>query len=899
MTRVSHLLLGVVLAMSCRDKSSSTPPKPTTSQTSVQAKTSKAGGVVAGNEAFDGWTAEPTAEGTVTVRNEHMTLVRMRPVAFGPGFAWANPHVTDAGGSDNVRNFELAVQGLALRGTATVKAVDDRTVEVTWNLDVAKPMQDISGVGLDFQLALDAPAWPGGKPELRDDGKGFSIPVEGGQSVEVVLQGESARLFFERNDPSRPRAWFLEGDVEAGSQQVTMTVRLPKGGKVLPPVMDRYGAEDPSTWPSATVTWNDWPVDVSFLSKGDRPAGKHGRVQAKGDALVFEDGTPARFWGTNVAAQSLFVGAPKDVCVQAERLSALGFNLVRLHHHDSHWVGNNVFVRGSNDTKTLDPKAIERLDWWIHCLREQGIYVWIDLHVGRRFRPGDAIDGGSELAAAQQGEAKGFNYVNPTVEAAMQRFAEQYLRHENPHTKKTWATDPAVLGVLVTNENDLGDHFGGLLMPDKDHKWHRKRFESLAKEIVGKLGLPEREALQAWRPGAGKILLAEIQHRFDARAIEHLRSLGVKAPIATTSYWGRNNWWALAPLVGGDLIDVHSYGEPGALRTNPRADSNWIHFIAGAQVAGMPLTVTEWNVPAPARDRFSAPLYVASIGALQGWDALMLYAYNQHPVEQPRRTNKWSAWIDPALIALSPAAAVMYRRGDVAGARKTFVLKPSKDDVFGARRNAESSAAIRTLAEQSRLLVQLPEVEGLPWLQHPDPPEDAEVVTDLDRDFLSPKARSVTSDTGEITRDFALGIQIIDTPRSQATTGWLGGRRIETSDVVFELDTPQAAVALTSLDDEPIATSKSILVTVVARSIDHQGRWAAEPVAGSLAVRTNLPALELTPLASNSRAPSAALSRGGVSGAKEDDLLRFELPTELATHWFLLRPPTAGSETRK
>ena len=42
-----------------------------------------------------------------------------------------------------------------------------------------------------------------------------------------------------------------------------------------------------------------------------------------------------------------------------------------------------------------------------------------------------------------------------------------------------------------------------------------------------------------------------------------------------------------------------------------------------AQVADKPMAVTEWNVPYPAKDRFMAPLYAASIAALQGWDAML------------------------------------------------------------------------------------------------------------------------------------------------------------------------------------------------------------------------------------------------------------------------------------
>jgi hypothetical protein len=70
---------------------------------------------------------------------------------------------------------------------------------------------------------------------------------------------------------------------------------------------------------------------------------------------------------------------------QARRLSELGFNLVRIYHHDSPWVVPNIFgERTAMDTKSLSQAMLERLDWWITCLKQEGIYVWLDLHVGRQ-----------------------------------------------------------------------------------------------------------------------------------------------------------------------------------------------------------------------------------------------------------------------------------------------------------------------------------------------------------------------------------------------------------------------------------------------------------------------------------------------------------------------------------
>src|SRR5450755_1827766 len=89
---------------------------------------------------------------------------------------------------------------------------------------------------------------------------------------------------------------------------------------------ERYGAEVSADWAPDTLPWDRWPIDVGFLNDGDRPAGRHGRVAARGDRLVFEDGTVARFWGTNVVAHALFHGERAQIARQAKRLAALGYN---------------------------------------------------------------------------------------------------------------------------------------------------------------------------------------------------------------------------------------------------------------------------------------------------------------------------------------------------------------------------------------------------------------------------------------------------------------------------------------------------------------------------------------------------------------------------------------------
>ena len=48
------------------------------------------------------------------------------------------------------------------------------------------------------------------------------------------------------------------------------------------------------------------PVDISFVFEDEKPAGKHGFLKVDGRSFKFEDGTVAKFWGTNFNGAGCF-----------------------------------------------------------------------------------------------------------------------------------------------------------------------------------------------------------------------------------------------------------------------------------------------------------------------------------------------------------------------------------------------------------------------------------------------------------------------------------------------------------------------------------------------------------------------------------------------------------------
>ena len=379
--------------------------------------------------------------------------------------------------------------------------------------------------------------------------------------------------------------------------------------------------------------------------------------------------------------------------------------------------------------------------------------------------------------------------------------------------------DPAIAAVLITNENDVTNHFGNALLPDKNVPNHNALYMAHATAFAEKNGLPKDKTWHSWEQGPSKLFLNDLEHKFNVKMIEQLRALGVKVPIVTTDTWGRNPLSSLPSLTDGDIIDVHSYGGAGVLETNPLYSANLTDWIAAAQIVGHPLSITEWNAaPFPILDRHVLPLYLAGAADLQGWDALMQFAYSQQSLDSRGGAGNWDAFNDPGLIATLPAAALLYRRQDALMSRTIYVFAPTSDQLFGQFISPQNAVALRTAVEKGKLMIALPQVPELPWLKPSQIPANAKVITDPQQALIAIDADEAVSDTGELTRNWQEGIYKIDTPRTQAAMGWIGGKKISLADVDFEIATRNATVAVQSLNSNPIRTSRSLMISVGARS---------------------------------------------------------------------------------
>lgn len=757
--------------------------------------------------------------------------------SFGTRFKVDGPYKYTLEGQNKDLDFDLATQ---------IQKENEQTLTWDFDLEAHSVKSGVMGGGIVFNFDPALFAGEMGKPDLLPGNRGWSWGNAQGRRIEMRFEPALASVYFEPGNPFEVRAFFYKNTIKPGRQHVKATLSI-SGDVVLgPTTTERFGLADPKTWPDDKVDIKTSPVDLSFLNADEKPAGKRGFVKASGEQLLFADNTPARFWGTNITSYALFRTSDEGIKQQAKRLSALGFNLVRLHHHDSPWVSPNIFGDRdlTHDTQQLSAESLKKIDWWIKCLKDEGIYVWLDMHVERALMARDNIFGFDELPKDQQNNAslKGFAYVNITIQQAMKRFAEAYVTHVNPFTGLAYKDDPAIAAVLITNENDVTQHFGNALLRDKGVPRHWELYKRRADAFASQHNLSAGLTWRSWEHGPAKLFLNDLEQSFNVEMIQHLRESGVKVPIVTTSSWGGDGLSSLPALTTGDVIDVHSYGGAGQLEKNPLTSAGIVDWIAAGQVTGKPLTVTEWNnEPFPTPDRHSLPLYVAGTASHQGWDALMQYAYSQQPLDGGWVTaDNWHAYNDPAMLATLPAAALLYRRADVSEANTTYVFAPTPDTLFNKPVSPANSVLLRTAMEKGKLQIAMPKTPELPWLQPGVIPSNAQVFHDPDQSLLDANASESTTDTGELKRNWKQGIYTINTPRTQAITGWIGGESISLGNIQVHVKTANASVVVQSLDTGPVSRSQNLLISLGTRAIpkdDDKTPFYVEPLEGTLSIQ--------------------------------------------------------------
>ncbi len=240
------------------------------------------------------------------------------------------------------------------------------------------------------------------------------------------------------------------------------------------------------------LPWDDATpsvTDVSFLN--DKPAGRDGFVTVK-DGHLFVGEKRLRIFGVNICFAAAF--PDKDMAPKvAARMAKFGINCVRFHHMDMMSAPGGIWAK---DGKTLDPGQLDRLDWFIAKLKENGIYADLNLHVSRTYP-----DRPREQKKTNPDYDKGVDNYCAAMIAMQKDYARALLTHVNAYTGKAYAEEPAVAIVEINNENSLGFEWWAAQMDDLADVYRTEWEELWTKWIAKKYGSDEK-AMTAWKDGA-------------------------------------------------------------------------------------------------------------------------------------------------------------------------------------------------------------------------------------------------------------------------------------------------------------------------------------------------------------------------------------------------------------
>ena len=232
--------------------------------------------------------------------------------------------------------------------------------------------------------------------------------------MDLGAEARSAGSCVHRADlaPTRLPRFFADilrrrRDRGRGTRRIRMTLQLPEGARRMPTAGERYDEPDPRSWFPAALDPGSAPVDLSFLNRDDRPAGRRGFVRADGDRLVFADGSPARFWGGNLAAYSLFLTPARRS--PARPIGWPGSATTSCASTTTIRTGStpNVFGRNAADHPPARPPGPSTASTGgSSASRTRGSTSGSTCTSAASIKPGDGLTEGADEVARQRGQAR-------------------------------------------------------------------------------------------------------------------------------------------------------------------------------------------------------------------------------------------------------------------------------------------------------------------------------------------------------------------------------------------------------------------------------------------------------------------------------------------------------------
>ncbi|MDP3851031.1 MAG: beta-galactosidase [Luteolibacter sp.] len=346
----------------------------------------------------------------------------------------------------------------------------------------------------------------------------------------------------------------------------------------------------------------------------------------------------------------------------------------------------------------------------------------------------------------------------------------------------------------------------------------------------------------------------------------------------------------------GDFVDMHAYWQHPNFPGRPWDRSNWtipntpmvddrdggnLARLAVYRVANKPFTVSEYDHPAPSH--YAAEMFpmIASFAAIQDWDGVFQFDWGGTDADVRRVNSFFSLQQHPAKLAFLPAAALMFRRGDVSAAI------------------GEASLAIP--AAQAERLTATKVSNAEVWNQHGLAAGN----------FLTHRLNlHFTQDggaTAEITKEAGspvawnreTGLYTVNAPSAKAVVGRGTGKTIKLDGAQFEVRAnPRnfAVLTLNAADGKPMEQAGRVLLTAVGNventgmgwNVNHTSvgsKWGRAPsLCEGIAAKVTLTTAART--AKVHVLDGSGARNGEVPAILHDGKLVFEIGPQFKTLWY-------------
>ena len=736
-------------------------------------------------------------------------------------------------------SFELVPNDqIKVACSMSVKVVDADTIHVAYSM-VPESDMTLSALFAGFRLPVDKLAGSAWKTDTKQgvfpEKYGYSSVFSGRvRRLEMNLtQAKATKLVLAFDEPTHV---LIQDDRKWGE---TFSFRLGNNGERkykagVPfkvafalsthehlslvydlPVIIKAGKE----WLPLTYQKEIEPgsaLDFSSVVQTDGPAGKYGWLLAKGGHFEFEKkpGVNQRFCGVNFCSTANFP-SPEQSEQLAARLQRLGYNTIRLHHHD------NGCVQGSKDRVTLNADQMAKLDALVAACIKRGIYITTDLFVSRHLTWRDiGIERDDKM------DKQVFKALVAVHEPAFQNwaaFARNFLNHVNPHTGRRYADEPGMPFIALINEGPLAFSIrqSSQLKPMQDAwlKWLNERrsedesFKDIPDEMPNGHGGRAGSALA--------LFSADVEARMVIRMKKILRDeLGCRALISNLNCGP--HYVSMQPVreTHYDYVDNHFYVDhPRFLVKRWRlpsrsANKNPVRSVtsgpgpaAFVRVFDKPFTVSEYNYSGPGMFRGVGGILTGAMGALQDWSALWRFTYS-HSLDRMFDGNGAMGYFDlasdPLAQATERASICLFLRGDLLPAAKKVSVHLPVSEVS---------------VLQDKVTRVRPDWSAIAWTTQVGTHSSGQGMKDGKvvefKNAYAPETTTslcaLTNTPGALVMDRVRGSFTINTPKTCG--GFAESGEIDAGPLSVKISGSPSTVWVSALDKDPVTKSSRLLLT--------------------------------------------------------------------------------------